>query len=618
MTTEEHPENGVEQEDCDNSEELVEELGWQDLGLGKTSLEAVGRMGYQTPSEVQQQAIPRVSAGADLIVQAKTGSGKTLAFGLPILEKLDRKKKEVQALVLSPTRELAMQVSQEITAAGELGNSAVVPVFGGASMNAQIQRIRGGAQVVVGTPGRILDHLRRGTLSLAKAWMVVLDEADEMLDRGFLPDVMRILDHTAKEKQTMLFSATIPIQIKNMAKRYLQEPETIIIGDAGLSINYDIHHSYYRTPKLHKFITLVNVLYSIPRTKVLIFCNMKSDTENVAECLHEEGFMVGFLSGDLSQAIRTKTLDMFKEGVIDVLVATDVAARGIDIEGISHVINYELPENKELYLHRTGRTGRAGRKGEAISIVSPADILIMGTIERTMKQKFDELQVPGKEEVMESQKEIFIKRLHQMAEDGHPDDLSLLTDDLLEDLEPYEVTAGLLVLLRQRGWELKRGYDPDQPEHKDQMFVRPALLGKQDLMRRDRRDGGGRPQGRRDSRPDRNRGGRDHRGGRNGGNGRSERSEKGGSNRNSARPERKAPVEMVRLSISLGSESGLEKAGDLLSLVTQTGGVKKNAIGKIEIGETSSRFELNVDMVDKMIQSFDNRKKNPMAKVESD
>ena len=411
-------------------------LSWDSLGLSPERLAALAALGFKTPTEVQAQSICRVAAGGDLLVQAKTGSGKTLAFGLPILERLDPEKRVVQALVLVPTRELALQVATEIARVGGLASERVVAVFGGASMNAQIERLKAGAQIVVATPGRLLDHLGRGTLKLNEAHILVLDEADEMLDRGFLPDVGRILGHLPAERQTMLFSATLPVAIENLSARYMKDPERIMIGKAGLSINVDITHLVYLTPRFHKFVTLVNVLHLLPVTKALIFCNQKSEVENLAAHLHEEGFSVGFLTGDLSQTLRQRILTAFKDGAIDLLVATDLAARGIDIFGVSHVVNYELPENKELYVHRTGRTGRAGRSGVAVNIVGPHELLAIGTIAKALGLPFKECPTPGKAEVDADVKRSFVARLVNLEQDGYPDDLSLLADDLLEAAPP--------------------------------------------------------------------------------------------------------------------------------------------------------------------------------------
>lgn len=452
-------------------------FSWDELGLSPASLSALAALGFKTPTEVQAKSIRRVASGEDLLVQAKTGSGKTLAFGLPILERLDPARPVVQALVLVPTRELALQVATEIARVGGLAAERVVAVFGGASMNTQIERLKAGAQIVVATPGRLLDHLGRGTLKLNEARILVLDEADEMLDRGFLPDVGRIIEHLPKERQTMLFSATLPLAIENLSARYMKNPESIQIGKAGLSVNVDITHLVYQAPRFYKFVTLVNVLHLLPVSKALIFCNQKSEVENLAAHLHEEGFSVGFLTGDLSQTLRQRILTAFKDGAIDLLVATDLAARGIDIYGVSHVFNYELPENKELYVHRTGRTGRAGRRGVAVNIVGPHELLAIGTISKALGLPFIDCTTPSKEEVDANVKRSFVARLVEMENDGYPDDLSLLADELLEAAPPYNVVAGLLTLLRRQGFELPEGYDPENPSPKERLFARPALLG---------------------------------------------------------------------------------------------------------------------------------------------
>ncbi len=580
----------------------MEDLSWDDLELSPTSREAVARMGFAHPTEVQVKAIPRVQAGVDLMVQAKTGSGKTLAFGLPILERLDETKNEIQALVLSPTRELAVQVAEEITRAGELGNKTVVPIYGGASIRAQIDRIQAGAKLVVGTPGRILDLINRGVLKLDRAWMVVLDEADEMLDRGFLPDVTRILEQTSKKKQTMLFSATLPNAIRGLAMRHLNEPETMTIGKAGLSINYDIKHVYYRVQTLYKFACLVNVLHSIPRTKVLVFCNQKIEVENVAEYLNQEGFAVGFLSGDLSQSVRTRTLDMFKGGMIDILVATDVAARGIDIFGVSHVINYDLPENQELYLHRTGRTGRAGRTGVAISLVSPADLLAIGTLKKKLGMPFEERPVPTKKEVDVNVKKYFLERLKAMETEEYPDDLSVYADDILESMDAYPAVAGLLTLLRQHGWDFAQGYDPDQPEVKDRLFVRPMLLGKKDIKEKLERQ----------QSASRGRGGRSQQRSQSDRKPRT-RKPKESISSSARKSEPREPKPKSWIVFSLGTEQGIKHPKDAVAFVCQTAGIKRGAVGKIELGENATRCEIDVDLADRAVTAIENRKKEPQA-----
>jgi|GEM_PF-463794 len=608
---------------ADNNDSIGEsnpedaQLNWNELDLSDDMLNALSDLGFATPTSVQQKTIPEAMRGRDLLVQAKTGSGKTLAFGLPIIEMLDPDEDRVQALVLTPTRELALQVATEIIRTGGMAEKAVVPVFGGASINLQIKKLRSGGKVVVGTPGRILDHISRGTLSLATARIVVLDEVDEMMDRGFLPDVNHILDMTPSEKQMMVFSATIPEDIRRIIIKRMRDPQHIQIGEAGYSVNYDVHHSFYRTQRLHKFMTLVNVLHSIPRTKTLIFTNTKSDCERVAEYLHKESFSVGFLDGDLSQAVRQLTLNLFKEGTLDVMVCTDVAARGIDIFGVSHVINYDLPENKEMYLHRTGRTGRAGRKGEAVSLVAPNELLLLGDIRKQLGLEVDEVEVPDKESVSANFKRTMIERLKSLEEEGYADDLSLLADELLESIEPYALTAGLLTYLRQRGFDLSSGYDVDNPEHKIRLFDRTPMLGKQDInqqmsQKRERRSSREGREGREDRkrRPAEDRPKRE-----------AASEEAGASDAEKPRARRIAKVyDPIWLKLERGSEGGLAGRPDVVSLVCQNCGVKKGWLGDCRINSDHVLLEVDSSVVGRIVDSmssFKDERNIPISKTDA-
>ena len=461
--------------------------------------------------------------------------------------------------------------------------------------------------MVVGTPGRILDHLSRGTLRLEKISMLVLDEADEMLDRGFLPDVMKILEHTPRQRQTMLFSATMPAQIRELAERHQREPRTLLIGQGGMSINYDIHHGYIKVPRLNKFAALVNVLYSIPRTKVLIFCNTKAETENVAEHLHEEGFAVGFLLGDLPQSVRNRTLGNFKEGIIDILVATDVAARGIDIFGVSHVINYDVPENKDLYVHRTGRTGRAGRRGEALTLVGPHELLGLGTIQKTMGFRFEENEIPTKTDVSARLQHVFLERLRAMEAEGYPEDVALYADRVVEELDPYTAVAGLFTLLKQHGFDFNPGYDPDNPEPRARLFTLPKLLGQSEAndnsptrrgeKHRERGEGRSKERSRTKSedREPRSRKRRD--------------TEAPKSSDMTHEPAAAAESPKVWMRLPLGTLDELSGPRDVISLICQNAGVKKGTLGRIEQTEHETRFELQADCVEKVIDALARRKK---------
>ncbi len=570
------------------------EPNWDELGLIDELLKGIEAMKFDKPMPVQRRTIPYAIKGGDYLVQAKTGSGKTLAFGLPILQGLDFQRKTVQAVVLTPTRELCLQVSEEISSVGRALDPGIVPVYGGASMHVQVEKIQRGARILVGTPGRVLDHLKRGTLSFDAVSVLVLDEADEMLDKGFLPDVSRILDYMPQERTTMCFSATLPAAINRLAQSRMQNPRLIRIGSSqGFSINRDVKHFYYKTPTLHRFVTLVNLLHSIPRTKVLVFCNTKMDTENIAEYLNEEGFSVGFLSGNLSQAVRNRTLDAFRDGVIDILVATDVAARGLDIYGVSHVINYDLPESTDLYLHRTGRTGRAGKAGIALSLVTPRDLLQIGAIPRKIGIDFNELPVPQKEDVQAGYKKFLIDRMKAMAEDEEfSDEVALLADDLLEAIEPHPLVSALLTFLRQRGFSFDQGYDPENPEFRDMAMARPPLIGTRDLREQSRQ------------RRDTERGSRKRR---EGSSDRHPRRDKGErrDRESGDKPRQTKERNYTTLEFSKGRNTGMKGPSDFIRLVCQTAGIKKYKIGKITIEDERTCAGIDESCVKQVLEAFE-------------
>ncbi len=449
---------------------------WAALGLKDHLVQNMADMGFDNPTEVQMRAIEPMTAGGDVVVQAKTGSGKTLAFGLPLLQRVDPAKHEVQALILTPTRELCVQVCAEIQKAGKLSDESVLPVYGGASIRRQETLLQSMPPIVVGTPGRLLDHIQRKNLRLDRISFMVLDEADEMLDRGFLPDVTSILGKTPDTRQTCMFSATFPPQIQSLAERFQREPQMIQLGDQGLSVNPDISHEWYKVGRLNKFVCLVNILNSLPRAKVLVFCNTKIDTEQLGANLYKQGFAVGYLSGDLSQHVRDRTLKLFKEGLLDVLVATDVAARGIDIYGISHVVNYDLPENKEMYLHRTGRTARAGRKGTALSLVAPNELLQVGVLSKHLGVKIEENPVPTAEEIRKNATSVLAQRINNVDLDGLDKHITRMADELLDECDAHAVAAALLTFLQQQGVEFIQGFDVEDPSRGELAFVQSALF----------------------------------------------------------------------------------------------------------------------------------------------
>src|SRR3989440_3833347 len=341
-----------------------------ELGLSEPLLEALAHLGYERPTPIQEQAIPELLAGRDVIGQAQTGTGKTAAFGLPLLEYVDPSMEEVQALVLTPTRELCIQVTQALRAYGERKGVEIVAVLGGAPIRDQMSRLRQGGQVVVGTVGRVMDLMSRHALILSDARFVVLDEADEMLDLGFIEDVETILSRTPSGKQTSLFSATMPGPIKRLAEQFMYDPVTIKVKAATLTID-TVDHYFVEVGDREKADALARVLKSERPEQAIIFVRTKIGADRLARSLNDKGVRVKALHGDMSQGSRDGVMIAFKDGRERLLVATDIAARGLDISGVSHVINYDMPNSPEVYVHRIGRTGRVGRSGRAITLVTP-------------------------------------------------------------------------------------------------------------------------------------------------------------------------------------------------------------------------------------------------------
>jgi ATP-dependent RNA helicase DeaD len=369
------------------------------LGLAAPVLKAVEEVGYEAPSPIQAQSIPPLLEGRNLLGQAQTGTGKTAAFALPLLSRLDVALKQPQILVLTPTRELAIQVAEAMQKyARHLQDFHVLPVYGGQGMDTQLRMLRRGVHVVVGTPGRIQDHLRRGTLKLDRLSAMVIDEADEMLRMGFIDDVEQILEHTPTEKQVALFSATMPPVIRRVAAKYLRDPVEIRIQSKTSTVE-TITQRYWQVTGVHKLDALTRMLEVEAFDGMLIFVRTKSATVELAEKLEARGFSCGALNGDMTQVLRERTVDRLKKGTLDIVIATDVAARGLDVERISHVVNYDIPNDTESYVHRIGRTGRAGRKGVAILFVSPREKRMLRAIEAATRQTITPMQLPSHEDI---------------------------------------------------------------------------------------------------------------------------------------------------------------------------------------------------------------------------
>jgi len=372
---------------------------FRDMNIAEPFLAVLDEIGYETPTPIQAQAIPHLLQGLDLLGHAPTGTGKTAAFALPLLSRLNMDDKNVQVMTLTPTRELAIQVAEAFQRyASHLKGFHVLPIYGGQEYSGQIRALKRGVQVVVGTPGRVMDHMRKGTLKLGGLQALVLDEADEMLRMGFIDEVQWILDQTPEKRQMALFSATMPKEVERIARRHLNNPQEVSIK-ARTATAETIRQRYWQVSGLHKLDALTRILEVEDFEAILMFVRTKTATTELAEKLEARGYSAAAMNGDMAQAHREQTVERLKRGSLDILVATDVAARGLDVERISHVVNYDIPYDTEAYIHRIGRTGRAGRSGEAILFVAPRERRMLSAIERATRQKIERLQLPTTETV---------------------------------------------------------------------------------------------------------------------------------------------------------------------------------------------------------------------------
>ncbi|MFZ5823993.1 MAG: DEAD/DEAH box helicase [Bacillota bacterium] len=421
-------------------------LTFRDLGLSDKVLKALDDMGFEEPSPIQEQAIPSLLQGKDVIGQAQTGTGKTAAFGVPIVERLDPKLRAVQALVLTPTRELAIQVAEEITKVGKYARIKTIAIYGGQSIDRQIRSLRFGVDVVIGTPGRIIDHLGRGTLDLSKVNMAILDEADEMLDMGFIEDIEKILQATPAERQTLLFSATMPPEIRRLANRYMKDPTHIAVSPQQLTVPqidqyfFEVRASF-KTEALSRVLDIENV------ERGICFCRTKKGVDELVEALQARGYLAEGIHGDMNQAQRNRVMSRFKEGNIELLVATDVAARGLDISDVTHVFNYDIPQDPESYVHRIGRTGRAGRTGTAITFITAREFSQLRLIERVTKTRIQRRPVPSLMDVAEKQREQLKERVVKVLEEGQLAYYKEMAVELLDEYDPADLVAAALKMV---------------------------------------------------------------------------------------------------------------------------------------------------------------------------
>jgi len=536
---------------------MTDQILFTDLALSEPVLKAIQAVGYEVPSPIQAAAIPILLNGGDILGMAQTGTGKTAAFALPLLSKLDVKQNDPQILVLAPTRELAIQVAEAFQKyAAQIPGFHVLPIYGGQDMTSQLRQLKRGVHVVVGTPGRVMDHLRRGSLNLNNLKSLVLDEADEMLRMGFIDDVEWILEHTPETRQTALFSATMPREIRKVCDNYLRDAKEIKIASTQ-STGDNIEQVYWMVSGTNKLDALTRILEVEPFDGMIIFVRTKTATVELAEKLEARGFSAAALNGDMNQQLRERTIERLKSGSLDIVIATDVAARGIDVERVSHVVNYDIPYDSEAYVHRIGRTGRAGRSGKAILFVAPREKRLLYTIEKATRKPITLMELPSGATVTKHRIDQFTQQITTTF--AEQTDLSFFNDLLAEyshknDVSPEDIASALAYLL-QKERPLQVKFTDVKPERES----------------RNRDDRGGR-----EDRGSRDRGGRD--GGR-------ERSRED-------RPRREHNDEnMVRYRIEVGRNHEA-RPGDIVGAIANEAGISSANIGHIKLHDEFSTVDL--------------------------
>jgi len=545
-----------------------------DLGLSPALLEAITSVGYETPSPIQAATIPTLLSGQDVLGQAQTGTGKTAAFALPILSKLQISQKAPQAIVLAPTRELAIQVAEAFQRyASHMPGFHVLPIYGGQGYAPQLTGLKRGAHVVVGTPGRIIDHLERGSLDLSQLKWVVLDEADEMLRMGFIDDVEAILQKTPASRQVALFSATMPPRIRAIAQNHLRNPREVTIA-AKTTTAKNIRQRFWLVSGMHKLDALTRILEAETFEAMIVFARTKQATEELAEKLAARGFSAAALNGDVPQAVRERTVQKLKDGELDIIVATDVAARGLDVERISHVLNYDIPYDTESYVHRIGRTGRAGRSGEAILFVAPRERHLLRTIEKATRQPIEAMNLPSVDTVNEQRLNRFRQQIQEALADPQLDQYRSVIERIEseQNIPAIEIAAALARL--HRG-DTPLLLPPDKPM--------PAA--------REFRERGDRPE-----RAPRDRFEREERAPR-------ERTERDDRAPREPRPQREIAADYAfeTFRVEVGHMHGV-KPGNLVGAIANEAGIESKHIGRIDIRGDHALIDLPEGMPEDLMQ----------------
>lgn len=534
------------------------DITFKDLNLPSALLQAVEKVGYEKPSPIQAKAIPLLLEGHDLLGQAQTGTGKTAAFALPMLANIDPDEAFTQLLVLAPTRELAIQVAEAFQVYASFSKKIrVLPIYGGQSYDNQIRQLKRGVQVVVGTPGRIIDHIKRKTLKLDQLRFLVLDEADEMLRMGFIDDVELILSHAPAKRQTALFSATMPDVIKKISQKYLDNPKHIKI-ESKVSTASTIRQRYVQVAGHHKLEALTRILEVEEFDGVIVFVRTKTATLELADKLAARGYDVEALNGDIAQSARERTVERLKQGKIDILVATDVVARGLDVERVSHVINFDVPHDTESYVHRIGRTGRAGRQGDAILFISHREKRMLFSIEKATKQSITPMDIPSISELNESRLGRFKKNVLDALSDDTIESYMPVIEAILKESEasPEMVMAALA--------KVAQGEEPLLLSEQD----RPDVHSKPSFKDRPERS---------------DRGGRNDRG--------RSASKQGGRERKPSRPRGNPESGMKRFRIEVGYVHGA-KPGNIVGAIANEGDMSSKNIGAIDIHDNFTLVDL--------------------------
>ncbi|AWB94549.1 ATP-dependent RNA helicase [Agromyces badenianii] len=547
---------------------------FSDLGLDGAVLKALADVGYETPSAIQAATIPPLLAGRDVVGLAQTGTGKTAAFALPILARLDLAQKTPQALVLAPTRELALQVCEAFERyAAHLKGVHILPVYGGQGYGVQLSALRRGVHIVVGTPGRIMDHLDKGTLDLSELKYLVLDEADEMLKMGFAEDVETILADTPDDKQVALFSATMPTTIRRMSKQYLHDPEEITVK-TKTTTSATITQRYLVVSYQQKVDALTRILEIENFEGMIVFVRTKNATEELAEKLRARGYSAAAINGDVPQIQRERTVNQLKSGKLDILVATDVAARGLDVERISHVVNFDIPTDPESYVHRIGRTGRAGRSGDAISFVTPRERNLVSSIERATRQPLTQMQLPSVEDVNVTRLARFDDRI--TAALGQSERIDIFRDIIAHYVRNHDVpevdVAAALAVVAQGESPLLLEPEPERPRRADR-------------ERGDHAEHGDRPaRGERFDRAD--------------------RGDRGDRGDRPERRQRPSSGPMATYRIAVGKRHKVEPR-QIVGALANEGGLSRGDFGAIQIRPEFSLVELPADLSHETLERLD-------------